>query len=82
MLDIARECKCSRQYVYKIIKYNNIPLRHKFSARSLALEKKKLKWRTTDEDGVESITYVKKTKVDESFFASWSNEMAYVLGVI
>lgn len=80
--DIAKECMCSRQYVYKLMKHHNIPRRNKSLARSLALEKKKLKYKTTDENGVESITYLQKTELDENFFSNWSMKMAYVLGFI
>jgi hypothetical protein len=37
--DIARECRCTRQYVYKRLAEYGIPVRGKSSARRLALQR-------------------------------------------
>jgi predicted DNA-binding protein YlxM (UPF0122 family) len=76
--DIAKECTCSRQYVYKKIKEFNIPLKNKKQARDLALEKNKLFFKR--EDGRKII--LDKIQFDEAFFTHWHPGMAYVLGVI
>ncbi len=39
--DIAKNCNCSRQYVYYKLKEYNIPTRSKHSARKLALDREK-----------------------------------------
>jgi hypothetical protein len=80
--DIAIECGCTRQFVHKMIKVYQIPLRDKASARNLALDRGKLKFVRVDEDGQESSTTLQKLEVDETFFSSSSAEMAWVLGII
>jgi recombinational DNA repair protein (RecF pathway) len=42
LIDIARNCDCSRQYVYQKLKSYNIPSRSKSIARRIALRKEKL----------------------------------------
>jgi predicted DNA-binding protein YlxM (UPF0122 family) len=82
LADIAKEANCSRQYVYKRLKAINIPLRSKSDARDLALTKNKLKFERIASDGTSSLISLKKININESFFSSWTPEMAYVLGVI
>ncbi len=80
--EIAKESMCSRQYVYKMMKACKIPLRDKGSARDMALDKGKLK-HFIKKDGEEGHwVQLKKIRYKESFFSTWSAEMAYVLGVI
>jgi hypothetical protein len=80
--DIAKECSCTRQYVYKKLKQYNLPIRSKKSARSLALERGKLDFNIVDEDGIINLIKLQKIDVNEDFFSAWSNEMAWVLGLI
>ena len=80
--DIAKECSCSRQYVYKKMKQLKIDTRTKEDARELALDKNKLSFKRIDENGNEHEFFQKKTQYKKDFFKSWSSEMAYVLGVI
>ncbi len=80
--DIARECNCTRQYVYKKIVEYNIPLRDKKTARLLAFERKKVKFIRVNDNFKEYSVTLKKVHVNDSFFSSWSSEMAYVLGII
>jgi len=64
--DMARKHNCTRQYIYKRLKYYGIRRRDKTKARSLALDKGK----------------VSRATIKKGFFKSWSPEMAYVLGVL
>jgi len=80
--EIAIECSCSRQYVYKRIKYFNVPLRQKKQSRDLALKREKLIFERIDEDGEIEKIVLQKTRVNEEFFAHWTKEMAWVLGLI
>ena len=69
LTDIARENGCTRQYVHKRLKELGIQRRDLEEARNAALEQHKLpdKQRVT---------------VNKKFFAAWSDEMAYVLGLV
>jgi len=80
--DIAKDCNCSRQYVYKLIKSYNIPTRNKDSARKIALRRGKVTREAIGKDGEKRLITLQKVKINELFFKSWSPEMAYVLGVI
>jgi hypothetical protein len=80
--DIAKDCSCARQYVYKKMLELNIPLRTKKEARELAYDKNKISYTITDENGNEKLVIPSSIQINENFFSSWSNEMAYVLGVI
>ena len=57
-------------YVYKKINEYQIPTRDLKSARSLALEREKLKFVRTDDDGQKSTVILQKNEVDENFFSS------------
>ena len=80
--DIAKDCKCTRQYIYKRIKQFNIPIRSKKEASELALDRGKISFKTIDSSGQEYTLIKQRIKINENFFSTWSNEMAYVLGVI
>lgn len=80
--DIAKMCFCSRQYVYQKIREFGITTRDKTIARTLALNSGKLIFKNIDENGSENITVLKKIHINKGFFDVWSDEMAYVLGVI
>jgi hypothetical protein len=82
LIDIAKECGCSRQYVLRKIRQFNIPSRTLKEARKLAYDRQKISYRITDENGSERMVIPGTLSINESFFKSWSNEMAYVLGVI
>lgn len=79
--DIALECNCSRQYVYKRLKHHEISPREKSEARSIALKNKKVTRIKSDENG-ETLITLRKVNINKKFFSSWSEMMAYVLGVI
>jgi transcriptional regulator with XRE-family HTH domain len=80
--EIARETNCSRQYVHKKLRSYNIPLRDLSSAREIALDKGKVIRENVSYEGKQQFVTLEKVIVNESFFSSWSSEMAYVLGVI
>jgi len=80
--DIAKEFNCARQYVYKKMKEFNIPLRTKSEARKLVYDRHKISYKIIDGNGKERLVIQGGLKINEGFFKSWSNEMAYVLGVI
>jgi hypothetical protein len=80
--EIAKECGCSRTFVYRRLKSYGIPQRDKTTARTLALTKGKLMFERTDEDGQTHSVTLQKNIYNECFFSKWSDKMAYVLGVI
>lgn len=82
LAEIAKNCGCSRQYVYKRAIDYAIPLRGKRYARSLAYERGKIAFERTDEEGNRQTVTLQKNTYNETFFSSWSAKMAYVLGVI
>ena len=80
--DIATTAKCSRQFVFKKIKAFDLPLRKKSQARELALNKGKIKFKRTYEDGESEYITLNKSKVNHKFFSQWTPQMSYVLGVV
>src|SRR4030042_2540334 len=80
--DIAKDCDCGRQYVYKRMVEFNIPLRTQKEARGLAYDRQKISFTKIDETGKERLIIPGSIQINENFYSSWSNEMAYVLGVI
>lgn len=78
--DIAKDCDCARQYVYKKMQELNIPLRTQKEARKLAYDRHKISYTITDGDGIEKLVTQGSIKLNENFFLTWSKEMAYVLG--
>lgn len=82
LVDIAKDCNCSRQFVYKKMQDFNVPLRTLKEARRLVLDRQKIAFKIVGEDGNERLVIPGSIEIDEDFFRHWSNEMAYVLGVI
>jgi hypothetical protein len=80
--DIAKECGCTRQFIYKKLLEFNMPARTKTHARQLVYEKQKMSYPISDENGKERMIVQRAQNFNQSFFKSWSKEMAYVLGVI
>jgi hypothetical protein len=80
--DIAKDCNCARQYVYKKMQELDIPLRTQKEARELAYDRNKISYTITDENGNERLITQGSTKINDNFFLTRSKEMAYVLGVI
>lgn len=80
--DIAKDCDCSRQYVYKKLIEFDIRLRTLKEARELACDRNKIEFKRIDESGHERLVILDKIRVNDSFFSSWSKEMAYVLGTV
>lgn len=82
LIDIAKECGCSRQNVLRKMRQFNIPLRTQKEARKLAYDRHKISYTITDRDGIESLVTQGSISLNENFFLTWSKEMAYVLGVL
>lgn len=80
--DIATYASCSRQYVYAKLKEYGIAPRSKRESRNLALERGKCSFEKIKDHGVTEKVILQKNKVNEDFFKSWSEGMAYVLGII
>ncbi|TVL99685.1 MAG: hypothetical protein CV087_17205 [Candidatus Brocadia sp. WS118] len=80
--DIGRIADCTRHTVYFHIKKFKIKLRDKAEARTIALDKGKIKYSSINCDGEIEEKTRSKVHFNENFFSKWSNEMAYVLGLI
>ncbi|MES2589507.1 MAG: LAGLIDADG family homing endonuclease [Bacteroidota bacterium] len=80
--DIGRLAGCTRGNVYYKLKKFGIDSRSKTDARTMALDKGKIKTTRTDEFGNEEEIVSKKIRYNKTFFKNWSAEMAYVLGLI
>lgn len=80
--DIGKLVGTTRQNVYYKLKRYNIPTRSKKKSRIIALDKGKIKHSFVNEEGITEIKTLRKIRFNEVFFETWSNEMAYVLGLI
>lgn len=67
--DIARLFDCSKAMVHQIMKQYGFERRKRSNARVLAIKKGKLKQLNYDD-------------INEEFFIEWSNQMAWVLGLL
>ena len=80
--DIAKEYKCTRQFIFKKLIEFGLKRRSRSDARLLAYEKKKVSYSRIDRDGnIKEISPI-KAEVDDYFFSYWSAPMAWVLGFI
>jgi hypothetical protein len=75
---IARELGCTRQYVHQLMKEYGIPRRTKRRARRQALKGGRITHKRADG----SSSTLQAVDVDPYFFRKWSEEMAWVLGLI
>ena len=80
--DIGRIAGCNRRSVHFHIRKFGIPLRNKAEARTIALDKGKFKYSRINDNGEIEEKTRDKIHFNENFFSKWSNEMAYVLGLI
>lgn len=80
--DIGRIAGCARCTVYYHIKRFGIKLRNKTDARTIAMNRGKIKQSVTKSNGQTKEITLHKIHFNEGFFSKWSNEMAYVLGLI
>jgi len=79
--DVAEHLRCSRQYVQQLMKKYVIPRRTLSVARRNAQRDAKVQFLRQSRGGaIHSIT-LGSVQIDRTFFRSWSQEMAYVLGV-
>jgi hypothetical protein len=82
LTDIGQLAGCTRVNVHYKLKKFGIDARSKTEARTLALDKGKIKTIKTDQFGNEEEVVFQKIRYNENFFMEWSAEMAYVLGLI
>lgn len=82
LADIADIFSCSRQYIKKKMTQLGIERRSRSEAREVALNSNKLFYDKKLENGERERVFFKKYTINENFFSSWSDAMAYVLGVI
>ncbi|RLD80848.1 MAG: hypothetical protein DRJ15_05980 [Bacteroidetes bacterium] len=82
LTDIGKLAGCTRVNVHYKLKRFGIEARSKTEARTLALDKGKIKTTKTDSFGNEEEIVFQKIRYNENFFKVWSEEMAYVLGLI
>ena len=66
--DIAKECCCTRQNVYKKIKQFKIPTRSPKLARDLAIKKGKCEFYRIQDDGQKQLIRLVKSDFKEDFF--------------
>ena len=81
LTDIGKIAGCTRVNVHYKLKRYGIEARSKTEARTLALDKGKIKTIKADEFGNEEVVF-QKIRYNKNFFKVWSAEMAYVLGLI
>ena len=82
LTDIGKLAGCTRINVHYKLKKFGINARSKTDARTMALDKGKIKTTRIDEFGNEDEVVFQKIRYNEKFFKEWSAEMAYVLGLI
>ena len=80
--DIGKLAGTTRQNIYYKLKRYNIKTRSKKKSRTLALDKGKIKHSFINEDGNLEVKTLNKIRFNEKFFDYWTNEMAYILGLI
>lgn len=68
LADIAKECACTRQYVYKKLTMHEIQPRNKSSARILAVKRGKIKFERIDKNGTCQEVVYRRRYVNENFF--------------
>jgi len=68
--EIAKEVNCTRQYIYKMMKQYDIPLRSSREAHTIAREKGKIIYKRFMVDGSEVEVTTQKVTVNEFFFSS------------
>ncbi len=82
LTDIGRLAGCTRVNVHYKMKKFGIDARSKTEARTIALDKGKIKTIRIDEFGNKKEVVFRKIRYNENFFKEWSAETAYVLGLI
>lgn len=82
MTEIGELAGCTRANVHYKLKKFGIKGRSKADARTMALDRRKIKTKRLDDFGNEEEVVFQKIRYNENFFKEWSPEMAYVLGLI
>ena len=82
LTDIGKLAGCTRVNVHYKLKKYEILARSKRIARTIALDKGKIKTARIDKFGNVDNVIFQKIRYNKKFFKEWSPEMAYVLGLI
>ncbi len=82
LTDIGKLAGCTRVNVHYKLKRFGIDARSRTDARTKALDMGKIRTSKTDEFGNEREVIYQKIRYNKNFFKEWSDEMAYVLGLI
>jgi lambda repressor-like predicted transcriptional regulator len=82
LADIANELSYSRQGILKKMKSYGIQSRDLKTACAVSYKKGKVIGQKNNEADQTLNLFQQKKEFDKDFFSSWSNEMAYVLGMI
>lgn len=82
LIDIGKLAKCTRVNVHYKLRKFGIVARSKADARTLALDKGKIKTSLIDSQGNNKVVISKKIRYNSNFFKEWSAAMAYLLGLI
>lgn len=80
--DIAKDLKCSRQYIHKLMASFGIDRRTRRDARIVATEKGKIAFEIVDAWGISREITQQRLTFDRAFFDTWSDGLAYILGMI
>ncbi len=72
--EIAKECNCTRQYVYKMIKHHHVPTRSLSDARQIALKEHKVSFEHQNGDSETVIITHEAQRLNDKFFSTWSSD--------
>lgn len=82
LADIAADLHCTRQMVLHLMRKFEVERRSGSGARRLAMEKGKIVFTVQDSFGNEREVRHQALEINRSFFAAWSDDLAYILGMI
>ena len=80
--DIATDLKCTRQYIYLLMEAFHLKRRPRNEARNLAVSAGKVEVSIEDAHGNRKLVKHAPLEIDREFFKKWSDNFAYVLGLI
>lgn len=80
--EIAKEVGCTAQNVLNKLKKYSVKRRTSLVGIEKSLEKGRIKYKTISNEGIVIEHNKQKNHYNRLFFKSWSDEMAYVLGLI
>ena len=82
LADIAADLHCTRQLVLNLMKKFGVERRSGSGARRLAMEKGKITFTIQDSFGNDREIRHTALKINRGLFATWSDDLAYILGMI